>query len=358
MCSKRKFDPDWISENEVAKDTTLCLIKIEKGISSYLGQTPRGELYYNPGTVAVLTRSVLGNGLLSTVPATDEYNGGIVLSAAPWDTCPAYLCKGTLDLDTSVGMRWQGLGKVALTWTPSSLVFLNAMTLWSMTMYYGLAQLLYLPRSSVRVIPVLMSKSMVGVAVLCFACYGNRNVQVLTTYLSLDKVTKLNSEPYRLSGPLMIASVIGIMSSTAIQIIFNPYLAVPSFVLTIVSVANFFIIFHPRSLRVPLPISHAPQAVCAGYIKCMLRLQCREENFLPFSDHCSLCRTAWIRCCGSAWAMPEGARINTQKQSLNFARRQVNASVDDISKRMRVCVTRWTCDGRFWSPPLQQLHPR
>ncbi|DBA04651.1 TPA: hypothetical protein N0F65_012234 [Lagenidium giganteum] len=243
MCSNRAFDPDWICENEVAKNVATYIIKLERGVTTYLGKTPRGEIYYNPGNIAVLTGSVRGNGSFTTVPSTDEYNDGILQSAAPWDVCPAYLCKGTFNYDTYAGMRWQGQGKAMLTWTPGVLMQFNAITLWAMTMFYGLVQLLYLPRSSVCVIPVLMSKSLVGVGVLALACYGNYNVQVLTTYLSLNKVRSFNAEPYRLSGPLALASVIGIMSGTVIQIFFNPYLAVPSYVLTSVSVINFVIVF-------------------------------------------------------------------------------------------------------------------
>ncbi|DAZ92798.1 TPA: hypothetical protein N0F65_011771 [Lagenidium giganteum] len=78
--------------------------------------------------------SARGKCLLSTVPGTDEYNNGVLLSKAPWDVCPAYQCKGTFDFDTYTGMRWHGQGK-----------------------------LLYHPRSHVYVVPVFMSKTFNGI---------------------------------------------------------------------------------------------------------------------------------------------------------------------------------------------------
>ncbi|TMW59710.1 hypothetical protein Poli38472_004779 [Pythium oligandrum] len=243
ICSKRRYDPDWICENEVEKDTTSYIVKIKHGQVKYLGQTPRGELYYNPGNVVTLRGSTQGTGLLSTVIGIDEYNGGIIQSSAPWDIAPAYLCKGTFNFDTYVGMRWQGQGLVNMTWTSGSLLLTNSLVLWAITMSLALLQFLYLPKSSVCVLPVEMAKSFVGPIILGFACYGNYHVQILTTHLHLNKVTSFDTTPLKLCGPAMFASVIGIMSGTTIQAAFNPLLVAPSYVLTIVSVVNWLVVF-------------------------------------------------------------------------------------------------------------------
>ncbi|TMW59709.1 hypothetical protein Poli38472_004778 [Pythium oligandrum] len=243
ICSKRRYDPDWICENGAEKNVTSYIVKIKHGQVKYLGQTPRGELYYNPGNVATLRGSAQGTGFLSTVIGIDEYNGGVLQSSAPWDIAAAYLCKGTFNFDTYVGMRWQGQGLVNMTWTSGSLLLTNSLVLWAITMSLALLQFLYLPRSSVCVLPVEVAKSLVGPVILGFACYGNYHVQVLTTHLQLSKVSGFNSTPLKLCGPVMFASVIGIMSGTAIQSVFNPLLVAPSYVLTIVSVVNWFVVF-------------------------------------------------------------------------------------------------------------------
>ncbi|GLD97107.1 hypothetical protein PINS_up005790 [Pythium insidiosum] len=243
ICSKREYDPDWGCENEVAPETPSHVFKINNGKTVYLGQTQRRELYYNPGNTARLTGGPNGIGLLATVIGVDEYNEGILQASAPWDVAPAYLCKGTLDRNANTGMRWQGQGVVSMIWRPSSLMTTNAFVLWAITTGLSLLQYFYLSRSSVSVIPVNLSKTLVGPVVLMFACYGNYNVQVLTTYLEINKVTTFNAEPYRLCGPLIMASTIGVMSGAAMQMVFNPLLVSPSFFLTIVSVANWVLVF-------------------------------------------------------------------------------------------------------------------
>ncbi|DAZ92802.1 TPA: hypothetical protein N0F65_011775 [Lagenidium giganteum] len=243
MCSKRQYDPDWICENDVALDVATFVTKVQAGKTAYYGKTTRGELYNNPGHMAKVTGSIKGIGDLQVIPSVEEFNDGVLVLRAIWDIAMAYKCKGTFNFDTYRGMRVQGQGKVSFTWSPDVLLVTNSVVLWSMVMYSALAQLLYLPRSHVCVVPVFMSKTFYGIIVLAFALYNNNKVQVLTTFLSLYEVSQFNTEPYRLSGPIMIASIVAIMSGTAVQLAFNPHLVTPSYILTIVSVANFIIVF-------------------------------------------------------------------------------------------------------------------
>lgn len=239
ICTKRKYDPQWICENEVAKDVMSYIIKIKLGKVTYLGSTPRGELYDKLGSIAKLTGSAQGTGLLSTVIAIDEYNGGVIQSIAPWDMAPAYLCQDTFNATTYAGMRWQGQGVASMTW----MMVTNSFVLWSAIMSLAVIQFIYLPKSSVSVIPVNMAKTIVGPVILGFACYSNKNMQVLTTFLNLNTVTSFDVTPYRLCGPIMFSSVIALMSGAAFHMFFNPLLVTPSYVLTIVSVVNWMVVF-------------------------------------------------------------------------------------------------------------------
>ncbi|KAJ0404221.1 hypothetical protein ATCC90586_007994 [Pythium insidiosum] len=281
ICSKRPFDPDWICENEVEMSRATYVFRVNLGKAVYLGETRRREVYYNPGNVARLSGGPRGTALLSAVIAIDEYNGGILQASAPYDVAPAYLCKGTFDFSTNTGMRWQGQGVVSMTWKANSLMVTNSLVLWALTMLLAVLQLAYLPRSSVCVVPVYMAKSIVGPIILGFACYGNFNVQVLTTYLEQNRVTSFNAEPYRLCGPALIAAILAIMSGTAIQMVFASYLVSPSYLLTLVGVANFLLVsvleafvFPKKSTMRPRPCALPSSTTCADFA------EIRETSFL------------------------------------------------------------------------------
>ncbi|DBA02505.1 TPA: hypothetical protein N0F65_010977 [Lagenidium giganteum] len=90
MCIKRRYDPAWGCENDSEMGATLYVIKVLNDRATYLGQTKRHEVYYNPG-------------LLGTVGSNDEYQGGILVSNTPWDI----YCKGTFSSETvCVGPVW------------------------------------------------------------------------------------------------------------------------------------------------------------------------------------------------------------------------------------------------------------
>ncbi|GLE07085.1 hypothetical protein PINS_up016954 [Pythium insidiosum] len=272
LCSRRAFDPDWICENEVDMATATYVFRVNLGRAVYLGETPRRELYYNPGNVARLKGGPRGTALLSAVIAIDEYNGGVLQASAPYDVAPAYLCKGTFDASTNTGMRWQGQGVVSMTWRANSLMVTNSLVLWALTMLLAVLQLAYLRRSSVCVVPVYLAKSIVGPIILGFVCYGNYNVQVLTTYLEQNRVTSFNAEPYQLCGPAVIAAILAIMSGTAIQMLFASYLVSPSYLLTLVGVANFVlvaaleaVVFPKQSTMKPRPCALPASTSCADF---------------------------------------------------------------------------------------------
>ncbi|DBA02514.1 TPA: hypothetical protein N0F65_010986 [Lagenidium giganteum] len=243
MCVKRQYDPAWGCENDSDMDATVYVIKVLNGRATYLGQTKRHEVYYNPGNLAPLTGSVHGTGLLGTVASNDEYQGAVLVSNAPWDIYGTYLCKGTFSSETYLGMHWKGLGKAVILWKSSALMLTNAAVLWVMTAYFAATQLIYLPRSCVCAVPVWGSKTLAGLVVLVLACIGNYNVQVLTTFLSNNSVTAFDAGPYRLAGPLTMACIVGIMTSTVIQIYFNPHLATPSSIVTVAGIISFVLGF-------------------------------------------------------------------------------------------------------------------
>ncbi len=81
----------------------------------------------------------------------------------------------------------------------------------------GVVQFLYLPWSSVCVIPVNMTKNSIEPTILLYSCYGNRNLQAITTYLHVIEIASFDTTYLRLCGPMMFASVIGIMSDTTMQ---------------------------------------------------------------------------------------------------------------------------------------------
>ncbi|KDO15740.1 hypothetical protein SPRG_18720, partial [Saprolegnia parasitica CBS 223.65] len=60
FCPQRKFDPNWICENQVATDAPSHAIQVSRGKASYLGVAPRHDIYMNPGFLATFTGGPLG----------------------------------------------------------------------------------------------------------------------------------------------------------------------------------------------------------------------------------------------------------------------------------------------------------
>ncbi|EQC41325.1 hypothetical protein SDRG_01299 [Saprolegnia diclina VS20] len=114
FCSPRKFDPNWICENQVATDAPSYAIQVSRGAATYLGVAPRHDIYMNPGYLATFTGSPLGAVRLGPVPAIDEFEGGILQIMAPWDVVPFGDCA---NLNPSTGLGWlmQMAGFVTIT---------------------------------------------------------------------------------------------------------------------------------------------------------------------------------------------------------------------------------------------------
>ncbi|DAZ94952.1 TPA: hypothetical protein N0F65_000331 [Lagenidium giganteum] len=257
-CSPRAYDPDWVCENNVDNDVTTHVIAIQRGKTTYLGHTVRGNLYYNPGTEPKLSGSTVGNVILSPIRSNAEYNDAIVSTTAPWDFVPAYLCKNSLDVNTKLGWLYQGEASLTMTWKSSVLMTSNAALMWVYVMFQAVMQYLYLPRSSVCVIPVYMAKTLVGPLLLAVTCYGNYHAQVLATFLGTNNITAFNATWYRYCGALMMSSVIGIMSGPVMQWSFNPLLVAPPSVLTIVAVVNALVVFVLEGVVFPRQSSALP----------------------------------------------------------------------------------------------------
>ncbi|KDO34938.1 hypothetical protein SPRG_01000 [Saprolegnia parasitica CBS 223.65] len=102
-------------------------------------------------------------------------------------------------------------------------------------------QWVYLRRSTICLGPVYMSKSVVGLVILFVGFWGNANLQTLTTFLHHKPGFDLGYYVY--CGPAQLASIVGIMTSTLIQMWFNPRLVTQTWLLLVFSLVNWFLVF-------------------------------------------------------------------------------------------------------------------
>ncbi|OQS02172.1 hypothetical protein THRCLA_05433, partial [Thraustotheca clavata] len=105
-CSRRAYDPNWMCENEVALDVNTYAIQMTQGKATYIGVVKRGQVYLNAGRTAILSGGLSGNVFVQTVPAIDEYMGGIVQASAPWDVLGVTRCNN-YDPKTKLGFLLQ-----------------------------------------------------------------------------------------------------------------------------------------------------------------------------------------------------------------------------------------------------------
>ncbi|EQC41327.1 hypothetical protein SDRG_01301 [Saprolegnia diclina VS20] len=221
-CSVRAYDPKWMCENEVPMNTNTFAIQMRNGRAVYLGVAKRSQFYFNAGKTTLLSGGLNGTLSLVTVATTDEYQSGVLQANAPWDIVPASQC-GTYNFATNLGC--------------DSLMLTNAVVLFVVSLAMCLMQAVFLRHSCVCYVPVHLSKNVLGLVILFVAYYGNNNLQTLTTYI--------------LCGPAQMASIVGIMTGTLIQIWFNPRVVTQTWLVLFFSVANWVIVFYLEGFVYP-----------------------------------------------------------------------------------------------------------
>ncbi|EQC41515.1 hypothetical protein SDRG_01480 [Saprolegnia diclina VS20] len=258
FCSQRTFDPNWVCENDVAPTVQTYAIQVNQGKGVYVGVTPRNQVHFNPGAVATLT----GNGttLLETIPSMDEYGAGILSMNAPWDVLTVGSCT-TFNKATGLGWLMKVKGLVTMTWKCNSLMLTNAMTLWALTLDLTAMQIVYLRRSVICCGPVYMAKNVVGLVILLVAFYGNRNLQTLTTFLYISPSHDAGFFAY--CGPAQLASIVGIMTGTLVQMWFNPRLVTQTWLLLVFSLLNGVLVFVLEAFVLP-SLNHEVPGPCGS----------------------------------------------------------------------------------------------
>ncbi|OQR92541.1 hypothetical protein ACHHYP_03533 [Achlya hypogyna] len=259
-CSQRKYDPKWMCENEVDLTVNTYAIQVNKGVASYIGVCKRGAIYLNAGHTAVVTGGLGGSTFVRTVPAIDEYMGGIVQASAPWDVLGVSQCYD-YDFSTNLGWLLQIQGVVTMVWQCDSLMLTNSVVLWCMIVYLVVLQAFFLRHSAVSYVPVHMSKTVVGLVILGVAFYGNENLQTLTTFLIQNPVGGFPSMFYALCGPAQVASIVGIMTGTMIQIWFTPRIVTQTWLVMLFSVINWILVFFLEGFVFPYQNQNLP-SVC------------------------------------------------------------------------------------------------
>ncbi|KDO34929.1 hypothetical protein SPRG_00991 [Saprolegnia parasitica CBS 223.65] len=258
FCSQRKFDPDWICENDVPLDANTYAIQVSHGQATYIGVAARRQVYLNPGHVATFTGGLHGDMRLGPVEAIDEYDGGIVQVLAPWDVLPFGSC-ATLNTATGLGWLMDMQGYVTLLWTCESIFFQSALVLWLLTVYLVLLQFVFLRHSVICCVPVYLSKNVIGPVILLLSFYGDRSLQTLSTYMYQNPSFGKAYLVY--IGPAQLASIVGIMTGTLIQIWFNPRLVTQTWLLLVASVVNWVLVFCLEAFVVA-PESNAVPSTC------------------------------------------------------------------------------------------------
>ncbi|OQS03663.1 hypothetical protein THRCLA_04017 [Thraustotheca clavata] len=240
FCSERVYDPNWMCENEVGKDVNTYAIQMSKGNVSYIGVTKRSEVYMNPGAIAKFTEGDYGPISLKTIPTIDEYEHGNLQAIAPWDVLPAGDCS-TYNHETKLGWLLQIEGQVTLIWKCDFPMITNSIVLWCIVFYLATIQRIFLPNSGFCTIPVYMSKSLVGIAVLVIAFWSNGDLQTLSTFIYQNASFGLTR--YALCGPAQLASIVAIMTGTLIQMWFTPRIVTQTWILLIFSSINWILVF-------------------------------------------------------------------------------------------------------------------
>ncbi|EQC41336.1 hypothetical protein SDRG_01310 [Saprolegnia diclina VS20] len=150
-------------------------------------------------------------------------------------------------------------GYVTMLWTCDSIFLLSALVLWCLTFYLVLLQFAFLRHSVICSVPVYLSKNVIGPVILLLTFYGNRSLQSLSTYMyqnpSFDKTYLVYL------GPAQLASIVGIMTGTLIQIWFNPRLVTQTWLLLVASVVNWLLVFCLEAFVVA-PQSNAVSSSC------------------------------------------------------------------------------------------------
>ncbi|KDO34937.1 hypothetical protein SPRG_00999 [Saprolegnia parasitica CBS 223.65] len=260
FCSQRPYDPQWVCETDVDVSVNTYAIQVRNGVAAYIGVTPRGEVYFNPNHVATFRGSALGAVALSTVPSINEYHRGFVQASAAWDVLVAARCK-SLDRSTYLGWLLQCQGYVTMTWQCDSLMPTNAAVLLAIVLYLVLVQIVFLRQSHICCVPVDMSKHVIGVAILVVAFAGNENLQALTTYL-YQNPSYGSVYYYAFCGPAQLASIVGIMTGTLVQMWFNPRLVTETWLLLVFSLLNWILVFVLEAYVFPGMSTNVP-ARCA-----------------------------------------------------------------------------------------------
>ncbi|EQC41292.1 hypothetical protein SDRG_01267 [Saprolegnia diclina VS20] len=269
FCSQRKFDPNWVCENDVSEDANTYALRIGKGEARYLGVAPRSDVYMNPGYLATF-RNEAATVRLNTLTFFDEYQYGMLRTFAPWDLLPAVSC-ATFNTETGLGWLFMCKGLVTMIWESDALMLSNSAVLWLLTAYLVALQLVFLRHSAICSVPVYMSKTVVGLAILFVSFYGNMNLQALTTYLSM-KPSAETPKYYKWLGAAQLASIVGIMTGPLIQMWFNPRLVTQTWLLLVFSLVNWSLVFvleafvfPARSRIVPGPCYHASSSNCFAF---------------------------------------------------------------------------------------------
>ncbi|KDO35600.1 hypothetical protein SPRG_00442 [Saprolegnia parasitica CBS 223.65] len=261
FCSQRTYDANWGCENEVGPTVNTYVLQMNKGTASFVGVVKRNQVYMNAGRQAELSGGLSGGVFLQSVPGVDEYQRGVVQASAPWDVLAVTSC-ATLNPSTNSGWLVQMQGVVTMTWKCDSLMLTNSIVLWVMTLYLVLLQTIFLRRSVICVMPVYMSKNVVGAAILFVAFWGNENLQALSTFLRQNPVVGFNTTFYALCGAAQIASIVGIMTGTAIQIWFNPLIVTQTWLLLAFSLVNWVVVFVLEGFVFPYASENTP-TTCA-----------------------------------------------------------------------------------------------
>ncbi|OQR81529.1 hypothetical protein THRCLA_11644, partial [Thraustotheca clavata] len=208
----------------------------QKGIARYLGVVKRGHIFRNPGKTAVLSGGLLGNITLQTVRSVNMYEYDMVEKNGYLDSKRLQTCF------------------ITITWKCQATMLTNSIVLFIMTFYLAILQFTFLQRSIVCCAPVYMSKNIVGLVILFIVFYNNYNVQALTTYLLLNP--SYNQVFYALCCPVQVASIVGIMTRTIIQIWFNPQVVTQTWIIMLFSSINLLLSSSWKVMCFRIEISH------------------------------------------------------------------------------------------------------
>ncbi|EQC41335.1 hypothetical protein SDRG_01309 [Saprolegnia diclina VS20] len=270
FCSQRPFDPNWVCENEVGLDVATYAIQVSQGKIQYIGAVRRGDVYYRPGYAATCLGGPISPMQLEPVPINTEYEGGVVQVMAPWDIVGACNC-ATLNKATGRGWLLQQKGLMTMLWTCDSLLLQSALVLWCLTVYLVWLQFAFLRHSAICSAPVFLSKNVIGPVILLLTFYGNHSLQTLSTFMHQNPSYTYASY-YQIIGPALVASIVGIMTGTLIQIWFNPRLVTQTWLLLVASVVNWLLVFcveafvvAPQSNAVPRTCQLATTINCLAY---------------------------------------------------------------------------------------------